>query len=98
MKELQDKDILFGAAYYLEYMPYDRLQEDIDMMQKAGMNTVRIAESTWSTLEPTEGVYDFSYIDRVLEAVEGRYVCHYWDTYLCHTFLVRKEMSRSYGV
>ena len=75
MKELQDKDILFGAAYYLEYMPYDRLQEDIDMMQKAGMNTVRIAESTWSTLEPTEGVYDFSYIDRVLEAVEKAGMC-----------------------
>lgn len=75
MKELQDKDILFGAAYYLEYMPHDRLQEDIDMMQKAGMNTVRIAESTWSTLEPTEGVYDYSYIDRVLEAVEKAGMC-----------------------
>ena len=49
MRELQVKDILFGAAYYPEYMPYDRLQEDIAMMQKAGMNTIRIAESTWST-------------------------------------------------
>ena len=38
MRELQEKDILFGAAYYPEYMPYDRLQEDIAMMQKAGMN------------------------------------------------------------
>lgn len=63
MRELQEKDILFGAAYYPEYMPYDRLQEDIAMMQKAGMNTIRIAESTWSTLEPAEGVYDFSYIE-----------------------------------
>ena len=43
------KEILFGAAYYLEYMPYDRLKEDLDMMQQAGMNTIRIAESTWST-------------------------------------------------
>ena len=47
-------EILFGAAYYLEYMPYDRLKEDLDMMQQAGMNTIRIAESTWSTLEPTD--------------------------------------------
>ena len=39
------KEILFGAAYYLEYMPYDRLKEDLDMMQQAGMNTIRIAES-----------------------------------------------------
>ena len=33
MRELQEKDILFGAAYYPEYMPYERLQEDIAMMQ-----------------------------------------------------------------
>lgn len=61
---------MFGAAYYLEYMPYDRLEEDIEMMKRAGMNVVRIAESTWSTLEAREGEFDFSYIDRVLEAVE----------------------------
>lgn len=60
------KELLFGSAYYPEYMPYDRLAEDVSMMKAAGMNVVRIAESTWSTLEPTEGVYDFSYIDRVL--------------------------------
>lgn len=64
------RDLLFGVAYYLEYMPYDRLEEDIRMMKAAGMNVIRIAESTWSTLEPEEGVYDFSYIDRVLEIAE----------------------------
>lgn len=65
-----NSEVLFGAAYYLEYMPYDRLEEDIKMMKKAGMNVVRIAESTWSTLEPKEGVFDFTYIDRVLEVIE----------------------------
>ena len=40
------KEILFGAAYYDEYMPCERLREDIQMMKKAGINTVRIAEST----------------------------------------------------
>lgn len=71
----KDNAVLFGAAYYLEYMPYDRLEKDLDMMQEAGMNTVRIAESTWSTLEPREGVFDFSYIDRVLSEVEKRGMC-----------------------
>jgi beta-galactosidase len=42
----------YGVAYYDEYMPYDRLQQDVEMMKKAGINVVRIAESTWSTLEP----------------------------------------------
>jgi len=44
--------LLFGVAYYDEYMPYDRLDKDIAMMKTAGINIVRIAESTWSTLEP----------------------------------------------
>lgn len=62
-----EKEILFGAAYYPEYMPYERVKEDIRMMKEAGMNVVRIAESTWSTLEPEDGVFDFSYIDQVIE-------------------------------
>lgn len=92
MKEMQNKDILFGAAYYLEYMPYDRLQEDIAMMQEAGMNTVRIAESTWSTLEPTEGIYDFRYIDKVLAAVEeaGMYAIIGTPTYAIPSWLEKK--------
>ena len=40
------------------------------MMQKAGINTVRIAESTWSTCEPQEGVFDFSHVIRVMDAME----------------------------
>ena len=61
--------LLFGVAYYEEYMPYDRLDKDIEMMKEAGINTVRIAESTWSTVEPHDGQYDFSHIDRVLDAM-----------------------------
>lgn len=65
----QDK-ILYGAAYYDEYMPTQRLDEDIQMMKEAHINVVRIAESTWSTEEPQEGVFDFSHVTRVLEAME----------------------------
>lgn len=64
------REILFGAAYYDEYMPYDRLDKDIDMMKKAGINTVRIAESTWSSCEPQDGVFDFSHVERVMDAME----------------------------
>ena len=67
MKDLEKKDIIFGAAYYPEYMPYERLQEDIAMMQEAGMNTVRIAESTWSTLEPVEGTLIFHILTKCLQ-------------------------------
>ena len=61
--------LLYGAAYYDEYMPYDRLDKDIELMKKAGINLVRIAESTWSTHEPQSGVFDFRSVDRVLDAM-----------------------------
>ena len=92
MKDLERNNILFGAAYYPEYMPYERLQEDIAMMQEAGMNTVRIAESTWSTLEPVEGKFDFSYVDKVLAAVEkaGMYAVIGTPTYAIPSWLEKK--------
>ncbi len=40
------------------------------MMKAAKINTVRIAESTWSTYEPQEGIFDFSHVERVLDAME----------------------------
>ncbi len=63
------KKLHYGVAYYDEYMPCDRLDKDIEMMKEADINLVRIAESTWSTLEPRPGVFDFSHIDRVLDAM-----------------------------
>ncbi|MGI6315623.1 MAG: beta-galactosidase [Christensenellales bacterium] len=60
----------FGVAYYHEYLPYERLAQDVAMMKEAHINTVRIAESTWSTLEPHDGEFDFRHIDPVLDAME----------------------------
>ena len=62
--------ILFGAAYYDEYTPTDRLDQDIAMMQAAHITVVRIAESTWATEEPADGRFDFSHVDRVLNAMD----------------------------
>ena len=85
------KELLFGAAYYDEYMPYDRLQQDVAMMKKAGINTVRIAESTWSTCEPQEGVFDFSHVERVMDAMEeaGINVIIGTPTYAIPTWMVK---------
>jgi beta-galactosidase len=87
------EELLFGAAYYLEYMPYDRLEEDIRMMSDAGMNVARIAESTWSTLEPEEGKFDFSYIDRVLDELEkaGMKAIIGTPTYAIPSWLAKKD-------
>ena len=84
--------LLYGVAYYDEYMPYDRLDKDIQMMKAAGINVVRIAESTWSTVEPQDGVFDFTHIDRVLNAMHkaGIKVIVGTPTYAVPTWLARK--------
>lgn len=85
--------LLYGVAYYDEYMPYDRLDKDIQMMLEAGINVVRIAESTWGVLEPQNGVFDFSHIDRVLTAMHnaGIYVIVGTPTYAVPTWMVKQH-------
>ena len=89
------KQIIYGAAYYPEYMPYERTDTDFRMMKEAGLNTIRIAESTWSTLEKRDGVFDFSYIDRTLDAASrfGLNVIVGTPTYAIPSWLAKKEPS-----
>lgn len=85
--------LLYGVAYYDEYMPYERLDKDIQMMKDAGINVVRIAESTWSTHEPQSGVFDFSSVDRVLDAMHaaGIQVIVGTPTYAVPTWMVKEH-------
>ncbi len=62
--------LLYGAAYYDEYMPYERLEKDMEMIRAAGMNVIRIAESTWASEEPQNGVFDFTHVERALAAAQ----------------------------
>src|ERR1700733_7993840 len=85
--------ILFGAASYEEYSPTARLDEDVRMMKATGITVIRIAESTWGTLEPQEGVFDFSHVDRVLNAMDkaGIKVIVGTPTYAIPTWLAREH-------
>lgn len=85
--------LLYGSAYYDEYMPVDRIDEDVAMMTAAGHTAVRIAESTWSTLEPQPGVFDFTHIDRAIDAMEaaGIDVIVGTPTYAVPTWLVQSH-------
>ncbi len=61
--------VLYGAAYYHEYMPYERLDTDVAMMKAAGFNVVRMGESTWSLWEPEDGHFEYAWMDRVVDAM-----------------------------
>jgi beta-galactosidase len=59
--------VLYGVAYYPEYMPYDRLDTDVDLMQKAGITVVRMGESSWGLWEPEDGRFEYAWMDRVID-------------------------------
>lgn len=65
--------ILYGAAYYNEYMPEDlqpgRLEKDVALMKAAGISVVRMGESTWSLWEPSDGHFEFAWMDRIVDAM-----------------------------
>lgn len=86
------KELLLGAAYYNEYMPYERIDEDLELMKKLGFNTIRIGESAWSTWEPKDGEFDFSKLTDVLEAAtrHDMKVIVGTPTYAVPAWLVRK--------
>lgn len=97
--------LLFGAAYYSEYLPYDRVEKDMEMMEKAGMNTIRIAESTWSTIEPKDGIFDFTHLDKMLEAAARHHISVIvgTPTYAIPAWLAKKypdinEFNREFGL
>jgi beta-galactosidase len=62
--------ILYGASYYNEYVPApirkERLKKDVAMMQAAGINVIRMGESSWGKWEPKDGQFDFAWMDEVV--------------------------------
>lgn len=65
---------LYGAAFYEEYMPTDRLETDVSLMQKAGINVVRVGESTWSLWEPEDGHFEFAWMDRIIDRLARAHI------------------------
>jgi beta-galactosidase len=63
--------VLYGVAYYPEYMPYDRMDQDVQLMQKAGISVVRIGESSWGLWEPQDGKFEFAWMDHVVEKLNA---------------------------
>ncbi|MGB8919448.1 MAG: beta-galactosidase, partial [Candidatus Sulfotelmatobacter sp.] len=58
--------ILMGTAWYPEQWPESRWEEDLRMMESADVKVVRIAEFAWSRMEPSEGHYDFDWLERAI--------------------------------
>ncbi|WP_426169621.1 beta-galactosidase [Sandarakinorhabdus sp. DWP1-3-1] len=58
--------LAYGTAWYPEQWPEATWDADLQRMQAAGFTFVRVAEFAWSTIEPTEGRYDWAWLDRAI--------------------------------
>ena len=68
-----------GVDYYPEQWEEALWEQDADQMQKIGVKLVRMAEFAWSRLEPEEGKFDFSWLDRAVSVFEERGI----EVFLC---------------
>lgn len=59
--------IPLGVAWYPEAWPESRWPTDLALMRAADIGLVRIAEFSWSTLEPSEGRFEFGWLDRAID-------------------------------
>ena len=55
-----------GVDYYPEQCDVSCWPDDIRLMTQAGISVVRMAEFSWSRMEPAEGQFDFAWLDRIL--------------------------------
>ncbi len=55
-----------GVAWYPEQWPESRWEEDLRLMEAADLKVVRLTEFAWSRMEPSEGHYDFDWLERAI--------------------------------
>jgi beta-galactosidase len=66
--------ILMGTDWYPEQWPESRWATDLRLMEAAHIQVARIAEFAWSRMEPSEGHYDFEWLDRSIRLAEKHHV------------------------
>jgi beta-galactosidase len=62
---------IYGVDYYPEAWSESQWEKDAAMMQAAGINFVRLGEFAWVKMEPSEGHYDFAWLDSALKVLNA---------------------------
>ena len=65
--EGQQARIWYGGDYNPDQWPEEVWDEDVRLMKKAGVNLVSVGIFSWARIEPKEDVYDFDWLDRIID-------------------------------
>jgi len=59
--------ILYGGDYNPNQWPREVWDEDMQLFKKAGINSATVNVFSWAKIQPSEGTYDFSELDAIVE-------------------------------
>jgi len=66
--ELNAQELYVGANYHPhDDKNIDKIKKDIDLMKDAGFTSVRMGHLAWDSYEPSQGVFDFEWFDKVMD-------------------------------
>ncbi|HUJ33098.1 MAG TPA: beta-galactosidase [Candidatus Acidoferrum sp.] len=66
--------LLLGAAWYPEQWPESRWEEDLRLMEAAHITFARVGEFAWSRMEPSEGHFDFDWLERAIDLAAKHHI------------------------
>jgi beta-galactosidase len=66
--------LLLGAAWYPEQWDEATADRDLESMEAAHIHVARVAEFAWSSMEPAEGHYDWTWLDHAIEKAAKHHV------------------------
>ena len=65
------KGIAYGGDYTPEQWPRETWIEDVALMREAGVTLVSVGIFAWALIETAEGVYDFEWLDEIIDLLHG---------------------------
>jgi beta-galactosidase len=66
--------VLLGAAWYPEQWDQATNDHDLETMEAAHIHVARVGEFAWSSMEPAEGKYDWTWLDHAIESAAKHHV------------------------
>ncbi|WP_156762131.1 beta-galactosidase [Microbacterium karelineae] len=63
--------IAYGGDYNPEQWPRETWREDVRLMREAGVNLVSVGIFSWALIETDEGVFDFTWLDEILDLLHA---------------------------
>lgn len=63
----QAQRLWYGGDYNPDQWPEEVWDDDIRLMHKAKVNLVSLGIFSWAKIEPSDGVFDFGWLDRIVD-------------------------------